>query len=989
MVLLLAVRPWSGPVLGQGNQHQVYVALGFHVNLYHSYRADRNDEGGFGKDIRIIRRIIQALDQANARGVPVRAVWDFDNLFSLERLLPQYAPDIIIDIKRRVGAGGDEVILMSYNNALGSALNQEEFEVSVRQAVTNSRGSGVLDLFGGFSPIVRPQEMMIGPGCYGKYRDLGLEAVVLYHSAITFDAFRVFADPLTRAEAFNPLTYRNEETKEEMTVIPAYNIGDLLENGSLAAMAEDLHQDQVKGKIDRDVLILVNFDADDEFWTGYDLPWHLSWLPNTGGLEGLVEEVAGLDYVRFTTLAGYLENHPPVGKVEFGQDLADGNFNGYNSWAEKSLTSEIWTAVEADRRVHGLAAQAWRRAGMAAPPRELAAALESSFQRRLELLSTTNFGMSAPDVAPARRRVVESTVAEMKAVDQAAGEHLTGMIRGLIRAGGEPVVPEGMRWLDSVYLLEGGGSSGETGFFLTFDVSNRLVHPEEEFYISDSDGRIYRPIRVEASQGSVGMVENIKLYFPAGASPGAGRYQLLAGPPEVPADRGPGLAQADEKQMANEFIRVEFNRHGLVEGVFFKERRVLEQNGLGPLISYRDGDGMKDHRPRRMKIEILEDGSQGAAVVRLTASLALPEVPLERQGRVIYHLTLLPGVPYLFVEVSVDYPQTNPDTLLTGGHPSLTGYVDRDWMQVAPAELKPTLTADKRRPFRVHRKNYLGTESSYGLDYFKHSPKNLDLADVNNHITAEYVAVTGLEGGVAVAADTRVLDNFAFCPMKVEYQPQGELFKVRLNPFGSYFGPQYAQPSWGNGLGYTTALAAGGQYHSSAPSYNAVSQSFSMMLAFFDGADPSEGLKKDLCAFAHPPEAVTGGRIGTSVLDRRPKKRVTAPLRLAAASDDHQVFFHWSKAAGPVESYKLYCGSISGNYDRVWSTSHVSLETHRLEKGQRYYAAVAPVDSEGREGPISGEIEFIPGDWPQTQAVDLPMFLQLRLMTAGLAGLVR
>ena len=152
LVLVLVVRPWSGPVLGQGGQHQVYVTVGFHVNLYHSYRADRNDEGGFGKDIRIIRHIIRTLDQANDRGTTIRAVWDLDNLFTLEKLLPQYAPDIISDLKRRVNVNGDEVILMSYNNALGSALNREEFEASVNRAVTNNHGSGIEDVFGRFHP---------------------------------------------------------------------------------------------------------------------------------------------------------------------------------------------------------------------------------------------------------------------------------------------------------------------------------------------------------------------------------------------------------------------------------------------------------------------------------------------------------------------------------------------------------------------------------------------------------------------------------------------------------------------------------------------------------------------------------------------------------------------------------------------------------------------------------------------------------------------
>ena len=46
--------------------NRIHVAYGFHVNCYHSYRGDTNDEQGFGSDLRIIRKIIAALDQLNA-----------------------------------------------------------------------------------------------------------------------------------------------------------------------------------------------------------------------------------------------------------------------------------------------------------------------------------------------------------------------------------------------------------------------------------------------------------------------------------------------------------------------------------------------------------------------------------------------------------------------------------------------------------------------------------------------------------------------------------------------------------------------------------------------------------------------------------------------------------------------------------------------------------------------------------------------------------
>lgn len=34
-------------------ENKIHVAYGFHVNCYHSYRGDTNDNLGFGSDIRI------------------------------------------------------------------------------------------------------------------------------------------------------------------------------------------------------------------------------------------------------------------------------------------------------------------------------------------------------------------------------------------------------------------------------------------------------------------------------------------------------------------------------------------------------------------------------------------------------------------------------------------------------------------------------------------------------------------------------------------------------------------------------------------------------------------------------------------------------------------------------------------------------------------------------------------------------------------------
>ena len=136
---------------------KVHIGFGFHVNCYHSYRGDSNDALGFGGDLRIIRHILDTLDDRNARGIPVRGTWDFENAFSLEKVLPEYAPDIIERVRRR----GDENILMGYNNGAMSAMTEDEFLASVDWAVTNPFGSGLQDLFGGCERIIRPQEVMV------------------------------------------------------------------------------------------------------------------------------------------------------------------------------------------------------------------------------------------------------------------------------------------------------------------------------------------------------------------------------------------------------------------------------------------------------------------------------------------------------------------------------------------------------------------------------------------------------------------------------------------------------------------------------------------------------------------------------------------------------------------------------------------------------------------------------------------------------------
>ncbi len=974
--LLLVIIVPRITLIGKSTKHKVYVSLGFHANLYHSYRIDTNDEAGFGKDIRIIRRIIEVLDEYNGKGIPVKGVWDIENLFSLQEQLPRYAPDIIENLQRRVRERGDEIILMSYNNALASALNEEEFKISIQRAISNKQRSGVQDIFQKWSPIVRPQEMMVTPGNYRLYRDLGIEALVLYYSAITFDAFRVFVPELSLEEAHNPLLYKNAETGEEIIIIPAYNHGDLAENVSLRRWVRQLHREQLRGNINRDVLICINADADDSYWYGYTFPAYLAWLPNTGGLRMLIDEVSDLDYVEFTTLAEYLKDHPPLGEVSFGQDLADGSFNGYVSWSEKAYCHDYWTEVQRNRRLHDIVGNIYQLTGTM--PGGVRQALNNSFEKRLRLQSTTNFGMATPFLARTRERVVESLIRDMRASADAAREKAFDSARGHL---GRflPPVHDRLKYIDSFLLIRPGEGRGrDSGVFLTFTVAGDYA--DADFYLSGKDGGIIRAFTIWTEERGENM--SIKLFVPSVMPLQEGVYFLYAGEKGSGREGERFRTVASRESLKNEFIEIGFDDDRNIRAVSFQGVQQLKEGSFIPRIHYGD----EWYTPEALSVSIEKDGRNGVASVRLTGNFTLP-VEGTVPGRIDYLFTLIHEVPALFIEGEIGYPETPRRDVFKAYQPSLARRYDEKWQEVAPVELVFAHRADKEEPFRVLKRNYLGVESSYAIDYFRHSSENLDLANVNNHITAEYVALEGMGDGLAVAMDTSVQANFAGMPLKISYHSWGSEFSAKINPFGTYFGGQYYQPTWGNRQGYEVALKTGDQYATSASTYNGYTNEFSLMITFFSGKRVPAQVRENLIAFAHPP----------AVIMRRGVEIPPQPIQVAApegflptySHEDGGVYFHWEKVADPLREYRIYCGTESGSYDRVYrqkgSESTLFLKEYAegssFEIGKRYYAVVTAVFQDGRESEKSEEMSFIPSDVISKEGgPKLSIFLQLKVL---------
>ena len=372
---------------------KIYIAFRFHVNFYHSYRGDTPGELGYGKDIRIIRAILDDLDRLNAEGIAVNGTWDIENYYSLGKYMPQFAPDITERIKTRVDAGLDAVELMSYNNGIVSAETEEEFRANIKWAVSNPEGSGLKDLFGRYENVVRPQECMYTPSHLKLYKECGVDAISIYYSTHPFNGFSTFVPCLSFSQRYNPLKLKSVSQKESMTLIPAYNHGDIADWWlSLKKWVKDLRREQLKTK-SGDLLLLIDMDADDDFWVGMDIPVVSRLFASFDGLYRLVKSVAALPYAAFTTPGKYISEHGSSGEVYLEQDTADGSFDGLSSWSEKWINTRFWSRINRARQICVFIKSFNKNNRL---PESIRNDLDACLKQRLLAHSTTHFGLSSP-----------------------------------------------------------------------------------------------------------------------------------------------------------------------------------------------------------------------------------------------------------------------------------------------------------------------------------------------------------------------------------------------------------------------------------------------------------------------------------------------------------------------------------------------------------------------------------------------------------------
>ena len=611
--------------------YKIHIAYGFHVNCYHSYRGDSNDNLGFGSDIRIIRKILDTLTEFNENGIPVKGTWDSENFFSLEKILPEYAPDIIEKMQERVKKYGDENIIMGYSNGALGAMNEDEFTASIDLAVTNEQGSGLRDLFGDFEMLVRPQEVMFTPSQVSLYNKTGVKALCLYYSCVPFDAFRTLVPKLPDELAFNPLTYTYKG--ESMTILPTYSNSDVCDMGCLRAWVKELRAKQESGEIKNDLLIFINMDADAIFWETLDIPVIGSKLANTDGIHGLVKEVADLPYVVFDTPGNYIKTHKPLGEINFTHDTADGNFTGYASWSEKPYNRKIWTAVDRARAM----AKVNAKEDKASP----------SFRDRVLLLSTTHFGLATPVLNIEREKKADALAESIIKSESKALKSVKKLTLHNIN---------GTDFLSAQVKVAGDITDASGVILSSPDLKSYTVLPMNEDCTS-----LYLMCKFKKVKKSYTL--NIEKAEKKTANP-LNFNEISAG----------GLT-------------LKFLKNGKPYRAYMGDKRIGSRDFLQSYITY----DKKKYDFEYTSIEPLSVGGNGFAI-RTKGEIHLPgEI---RGGSFTYDYITTDFSDGIFVRTEVNYPYTAETTSISTENSALGRYSDMKWSEAVPFQLTPDFKGD-------------------------------------------------------------------------------------------------------------------------------------------------------------------------------------------------------------------------------------------------------------------------------------------------------
>ncbi len=402
--------------------------------------------------------------------------------------------------------------------------------------------------------------------------------------------------------------------------------------GCLRAWVKELHSKQESGEINSDLFIFVNMDADSPFWEPMNIPLIKGKVANSDGINGLVREVADLDFVVFNTPGGYLKDHKAIGEIHFTQDTADGNFTGYASWAEKPYNRKIWTAIERARAMAGVNAKS----DFNSP----------SFNDRVLLLSTTHFGLATPVLNIQREKKADELASRII-------EQERGALKGFKKL-----------------TLFNTTNSDLQCVQLKVDAD---IEDASQIILKSPDLADYTIIAMDDNCNSVFAIirfEKIKKQYSLDVKIGE----------KKPAAENDG-------RIKTKSLEIKFSVYGNIYSVLLNGKEIGDEDFLKSFITY----DKKEYAFEKTGIEPLSVGGSGGGI-RIKGVINLPNQT--EQGSFAYDFIKADFCDAVFVKTTVNYPYTPELTSISTENSSLGRFSDMSWEEAVPFQITPKLGGD-------------------------------------------------------------------------------------------------------------------------------------------------------------------------------------------------------------------------------------------------------------------------------------------------------
>lgn len=793
------------------NDLKVNVVLGMHTSFYHSMRGDSPDETGFGFDMRVVRETLHTVGELERPEEPIHMYWDFTVHWTLEKWLREYGQDIINGIKSRLDAGIDEVAIGPYNNGFNSAAGEKEFRKGVELTLENERGSGLKQIFGTVAPIYRPQESVYTYGNNEILKDMGVKAIVLQYGTFAFNGFSNFAPPLSYEQRFNPVRFRSHEDDEPIIILPSISPGDFINYTSFEMLLIKLRKMQERGEITRDVTVHINFDADAETWTTLVPESLIGVIPGGGGITEIIRAVYKYDWANFLKVTDYLNNYEPLSDLVIKQDLADGAYDGMTSWSEKFSSSLLWSRVEKSRLIE--------------KQLEKYTGEEQPFDlNRFLALSTTHFGLMTP---------VLNLEREYKAWVLAKTAYNTSLDT-----------------LDKEFKNE------------VLNLSNRVCFKNHPVYTAN-ENRVELVIPTPENFSYTPVNKSLKFFEVSRTAVGEDRGEdLVEVAVFIPQSYEGDICFDRVPKLQRTYTKIESNK---VQTLKVDDLEIaINKKGVRGLKAFGEEFGGKDFIQNRIRYNGVRDKSifQDTKVylVNVEGNHA-PMIMVKHHLEIEHERSIATGyqkyyiMPYnnkLIANIKLHYPKTaEKDNVGRGSQASNLQKIDKKWVDVMPFEITPSFRGNYDRPMSIWKNNFMEKVNDYKLEYFKWS-ENKDIANINNHLTQSWVAISNGTKGVLISNDNSKWSNFAYAPMQLDDRKGVQ--KVSMNPFGTYYGKQlkYSKHLETTGLGEKLADLVALYISSNAPTYNGKSFNLSLMIAPYLGDEPPKELQESAKDLAYP-----------------------------------------------------------------------------------------------------------------------------------------